>query len=76
MQFLALLMGIECVPSEPMNEVKQSSLTYTAGKDIQTDMNIKKVFLKILSSTFNFHNNSMSKDSSNYIKKQTSSISR
>ena len=44
MQFLALLMGIECVPSEPMNEVKQSSSTYTAGKDIQTDMNLKKVF--------------------------------
>ena len=59
-----------------MNEVKQSSVTYTAGKDIQTDMNIKKVFLKILSSTFNFHNGSMSKDSSNYIKKRMSSISR
>ena len=69
-------MGIECVPSEPMNVVKQSSVTYTTGKDIQTDMNVKKVFLKILSSPFNFYKDSMSKDSSNYIKKQTSSISR
>ena len=59
-----------------MNEVKQSSVTYTTGKDVQTDMNIKKVFLKILSSTFDFYNDSMSKDSSNYIKKQTSSIYR
>ena len=59
-----------------MDEVKQSSVTYTAGKDIQTDMNVKKVFLKILSSPFNFYKDSMSKDSSNYIKKQTSSISR
>ena len=36
-------MGIECVPSEPMNVVKQSSVTYTAGKDIQTDMNVQNL---------------------------------
>ena len=26
-----------------MNEVKQSSVTYTTGKDIQTDMNVENL---------------------------------